>query len=229
MLDPLAQTNWELLAIRYDQTCRRFDSQSPHLNVFESKRPSSDRGLYSQLVRELSQNRRDSHSNPLGLIKAVLYWKYYSQGTANRNIELLGEPGASQHSESVEAARDMLSLLPVAIERNIDHVIDLVRTVSKPALPCFGNTALPTKTTLLHLAYPAVVPIFDKQVLKAVGEPGTGNHSYTALRAYLPHAWKLADLYAPKTSTTEYSSLRAVDMAPWVHRGGCGVAVSDWP
>jgi hypothetical protein len=57
-----------------------------------------------------------------------------------------------------------------------------------------SSTALPVRTTFLHILYPNGVPIFDQMVLKAVGAwREGGNHDIRVLRQYIPHAWALAD------------------------------------
>ncbi len=219
MTDPLADFGWPTLAEQYDARCRGFDRGSVHLAVFGANRPVDDRALYHLLARHYAPANLQAHADPGGLFESLLYWKYYSQGTADRNIALFGVPGSDNRERSVAGLRRLLSALPATLDRTMDSVVRLVRDLSAHDIPCMGNTALPTKTTLLHFVYPHVVPIFDKQVLKAVGEPGKGNHSYPVLRRYLPFAWELSDRYdLHATSRRGESSLRAVDMALWVLR-----------
>ena len=219
MTDPLAGFHWPTLAEQYDARCRGFDRRSAHLAVFGVDRPASDRALYHLLAQHYAPACLRVQADLGGLFEALLYWKYYSQGTADRNIALFGAPDTDTREQSVSGLRRLLTALPTTIERSTNAVVGLVRDLSSYDVPCLGPTALPTKTTLLHFAYPHVVPIFDKQVLKAVGEPGKGNHSFPVLRRYLPFAWELSDRYGPQAAFGRgESALRAVDMALWVLR-----------
>jgi hypothetical protein len=82
-------------------------------------------------------------------------------------------------------------------------------------------SALPVRTTFLHYLFPAVVPIFDTMVLKAVGvdEPNA-NQRADVLREYLPFAWELTDQHAAHVpGHSRETSVRLIDMALWVVRG----------
>jgi len=73
----------------------------------------------------------------------------------------------------------------------------------------------------LHLVYPEVVPIFDEQVLRAVGvDEKDANHSYEFFREYLPHAWSLAEKYRHRFAVFQKETpVRVIDIALWVCRG----------
>jgi hypothetical protein len=83
-----------------------------------------------------------------------------------------------------------------------------------------GTCAIPVRTTFLHFIYPDLIPIFDSQVLAAVGiNEKDANHSYEFLRDYLPHAWSLAEKYnSHLVAFTQESPIRLIDMALWVTR-----------
>jgi hypothetical protein len=220
MRDPLSDSTWPSLLQQYDLRCRGFDAHSVHLAKFGTDPPNSDRELYYRLIASCTLARRIEDADPAGTYEALLYWKYYSQGTADHNIAMLGTPGSDARRRFATELRDAVASLPKTLDRNVDSVIDLIRQLSKHSIPCMSNTALPTKTTFLHFSYPAIVPVFDKQVLKAVGEDGTGNHSYPVLRKYLPFAWELADRHSAHSGGGwRETPLRLIDMALWVNRG----------
>lgn len=82
-----------------------------------------------------------------------------------------------------------------------------------------SRATLPVRTTFLHFFYPAVVPIFDKMVLQAVGMWSEGaNTRVDVLRDYLAVALDLASAYESKFRWLEETPLRLVDMALWVVR-----------
>jgi len=81
-------------------------------------------------------------------------------------------------------------------------------------------TALPVRTTFLHFTSPNAIPIFDKQVLLAVGvSEKYANQKLEYLRLYFPHVFTLTQRYAQSFSPTDAEGpLRLVDMALWVTR-----------
>jgi hypothetical protein len=103
----------------------------------------------------------------------------------------------------------------------VQAVIEAIERLSDFELPGMrSDCALPVRTTFLHFIYPSTVPIFDKQVLLAVGVTRKGaNKSYAVLREYLPFAWELADRYLTESRVCNREEpLRRIDMALWVIR-----------
>ena len=118
----------------------------------------------------------------------------------------------------------LVSELPIDLKRDEAQVTALVKHLGKYKLPGIKTeTSLPVRTTLLHFLFPAVVPIFDKMVLQAVGiSDKFANQKIGFLKAYLPFAWALADRYAAHfVNFSTETPIRLVDMALWVSRGGC--------
>jgi hypothetical protein len=115
--------------------------------------------------------------------------------------------------------KQILSELPTAITRKIEDVVKLVQLVGRYQLPGMkSTTALPVRTTFLHLLYPTVVPIFDQMVLKAVNAWRAGaNQDINVMCQYIPHAWALADGHTQHLDFEE-SPIRLVDMALWINR-----------
>jgi hypothetical protein len=113
-----------------------------------------------------------------------------------------------------------LAEIPTTIPRRVQDIVELVELVGSYQFPGMkSNTALPVRTTFLHILYPNIVPIFDQMVLKAVGAWREGaNQDISVLRHYLPHAWALADKYTQQLSGFNESPVRLVDMALWVKR-----------
>jgi len=223
MTDPLGPFDWSTIHEQYDQKCdrcERFDPDSPHLLWFGLDRPRSDRELYYRLIANFSLQNRAIQEDLTGLYECLLYWKYYSQGgICPRNISYLGNRGSELRSQSDESICEAFALMPETLVRCAPVVLALVKRLSKLELPCAGGCNLPTQTTLLHFLYPDIVPIFDKQVLKAVGVDGKLNHSFKTFERYLPFSWSLADRYQARMSQGDETPLRRIDMALWVHRG----------
>jgi hypothetical protein len=92
-----------------------------------------------------------------------------------------------------------------------------------------SSDSLPVRTTFLHFVYPDVVPIFDKQVLKAVGIYNrNANRSRKRLLQYVPHAWKMLDLHSSQFNTFKReTAVRLIDMALWVTRDKASGAGTD--
>lgn len=223
MIDPLRGFDWQMLYSRYDALCKAFSSDAPYLEVIQPH-PQSDRKLYYCLLRRIGSERRSPTGISLETYEALLYWKYYSQPAAINNIcERI-----RQHPERDTLKTELTRLsqsLPDVLTRNRDVVLRLVKCLNEFALRGIkSQDALPTRTTLLHMVYPDVVPVFDKQVLKAVGgwDSEYANKSIRHLGDYLEHAWKLAEKHSSSFHifTTE-TPLRLIDMALWVIRGGC--------
>ncbi len=221
MNDPLTEFEWSSLYDKYDEACKRFDCSSLHLSRFGPNRPVTDRLLYYRLIECYSLPSRSTDPDPAGTFEALLYWKYYSQGTASYNISKLGKSNTDQRRSVEGRLKGLLTQLPRSIDKDVHAVEELVRSLTDYDLPCMGSCAIPTRTTLLHFLFPSVVPIFDKQVLKAVGvAEHNANRSYTKLRQYLPHAWQLDARYSSASGIShKEQSLRRIDMALWVNRG----------
>lgn len=146
--------------------------------------------------------------------EALLYWKLYSQPAAVSNLRRWlpsFKPGV---------LKSFLTAAPTILSRNIPDVMSLVNVVGRYQLPGMkSETALPVRTTFLHILYPNVVPIFDQMVLKAVGAWYEGsNQSTSVLRQYIPHAWALADRHAQQRSGFKETAVRLTDMALWLTR-----------
>jgi hypothetical protein len=212
MSDPLAGFDWPTLYRRYEESCRGLDPYSEHLREMDP-RPTSDRELYQYLVENAAPERRSRLT--VGWLEAMLYWKLYSQPAAVSNIKgwLRGFP--------VERLRQFSAKIPQTIPRDGTKVVDLVKLLDYYRLPGMASTtALPVRTTFLHMFYPNVIPIFDKMVLKAVGAWSDGaNQDIGVFREYVPHAWSLADRHAQQLVGFSETPLRLADMALWVSRG----------
>lgn len=142
------------------------------------------------------------------------YWKLYSQFTSDSNIAEWLKGFTSAH------LRQFLAQVPTTISRNVEDVLDLVELIGRHQLPGMkSSTALPVRTTFLHILYPNFVPIFDQMVLKAVGAwRDRANQNTSVLRQYIPHAWALSNKHALQLSGFEESAVRLIDMALWVKR-----------
>jgi hypothetical protein len=208
MLDPLAGFDWKTLYDRYDAACHGFNRDSRHLQgVYAGT--TTDRGLYYKLVETAVLERGSNW------YEALLYWKLYFQGSADSNITKLMRgfvPGTLHR---------LLAQIPSKLPRRLEDVIDVIESLGIYRLPGMKSpTALPVRTTFLHILYPDVVPIFDQMVLRAVGAWDKGaNQQTTVLREYVPHAWELADKHTRRLAGFHESPIRLVDMVLWVNRG----------
>jgi hypothetical protein len=211
MSDPLVGFDWTTLYARYDAAASRgYDPRSKHLRGFHPT--TNDRDLYYQLVTKAAPETRSQ----LGAdwCEALLYWKLYSQYTLDSKIT------AWIKGFAPERLQQFLAKIPRTIPRRVSDIIDLVELVGSYQFPGMkSSTALPVRTTFLHILYPDVIPIFDKMVLKAVGAWCEGaNQDINVLRQYIPHAWELADKHTQQLSGFKESSVRLVDMALWFKR-----------
>lgn len=219
MRDPLASFNWSTLHGDYDAICRGFDGSVEYLDTF-NPRPVSDRELYYRLVERFSAERPKGIK--IGTYEAMLYWKLYSQPAAVANV------CGRIHSDMVirktaisELAR-FSAILPFSLNRRLSEVVTLLPLLDGNKLHGLSTrSSLPVRTTFLHFIYPDVVPIFDKQVLLAVGvNKRNANRDPAVLRQYIPHAWQLVNRHSPTCATfSKESNLRVLDMALWVVRG----------
>jgi hypothetical protein len=225
LTDPLVGFDWSSLGSRYKELCRGFDPSTPYLDAI-SPRPESDRALYSVLVARFAEELESDSGITFETYLAMLYWKLYSQGAAVANTcKFLIENAQEQENASIKL-RQLSSHMREASTKEPHEVIELLRAHDKF---CFRgmktDTALPVRSTFIHFVKPGEVPIFDKQVLFAVGiSEKNANQKFRFLEAYLPHARKLAAEHAQfftSLNREEYREepLRLIDMALWVVLG----------
>jgi len=209
MSDPLSLFDWNSLYARYDAACHGFDPTSKHLRG-KYARTASDRALYYRLVEAACER----HSLDADWYEALLYWKLYSQRTLDSKITKWGS--TLIHGD----LRKFLMKIPPSIPREVQKVAGLVQLIDYYRFPGMRTpTALPVRTTLLHVLYPGVVPIFDQMVLKAVGAwREAANQDMAVLRRYVPHAWVLADRHTRQRSVFKKTPVRLVDIALWLTR-----------
>jgi len=221
LADPLENFDWGNLGIRYEDLCKRFKRSSPYLASI-SPIPTSDRHLYQILVRRFTEELHSASGITYETYLAMLYWKLYSQGAAVANTcKFLVENVRARENASI-GLKQLSSHLRKVSTREPHEIIELLQDHSKY---CFrgmeSTTALPVRTTFLHFARPSDIPIFDKQVLLAVGiVEKYANQKFMYLQAYLSHARKLVAKYSQSFSSLDCEgALRLVDMALWVVRG----------
>lgn len=225
MRDPLRDFEWSSLYQRYDNRCLGFDRTSVFLTAPEVDRPGSDRALYYQLIDLFSEERRNSIAEPMGIYEALLYWKLYSQSTATYSLDKWLRQDSSKQKSAQERLFRLFQEIPATLVRCPAEIVERVKWLGEFQLPGITSPcALPVRTTLLHLLYPSVVPIFDQMVLKAVGAwEKNANRKTSVLKNYIPFAWELADKYAQQISSfTTERPVRVIDMALWVSRGEGG-------
>lgn len=226
MQDPLSAFDWTSLYRRYDETCPRFDSQSPHLARFVSDRPATDRSLYYRLIDCYSPAVRQEDPDPVGLYEALLYWKLYSQGTTAYHLAKMA-PGTELRASAAASLPRLLARLPARLDRNVDAIVRTVQALDEYGLPRMtGRCAIPVRSTFLHFLYPSTVSVFDRMVLQAIGVDRKGaNQDYSVFRKFVPFAWELADRYAQRATVGHRESpLRLIDMALWMDRGDVELA-----
>jgi hypothetical protein len=221
MIDPLAHFDWGTLHSRYDAMGKRgFNNSSRHLDGVEP-RPSSDRVLYYHLLKAAQAHRLGTGRFSLPQYEAVLYWKLFSNHQAMGNMGRWLPPDMHARKVMGTSVDSLVQTLPRELPRDSGRIVALVKSLSLfKVLGIKSDTAIPTRTTLLHFFYPDVVPIFDKMVLQAVGVSDKGaNQDIAVFKEYLPFAWSLAERYAaPLDGFDEETPVRLVDMALWVTR-----------
>jgi hypothetical protein len=223
LANPLSRFNWSSLYNDYDALCHRFDPAAAFLDSF-SPRPESDRTLYYALVDRFSNELRSPAGIGIESYEALLYWKLYSQPAAIANTCKPLRANSRLREATRESLRVLSARLPRTIGKDSIFLVDLTRSLNADAIwGMKSSTSLPVRTTFLHVLQPAVVPIFDRQVLLAVGVTDrNANQSLRFLQTYIPHAWSLANLYSAACSAFQKETdVRLVDMAMWVVRGGC--------
>ena len=209
--DPLPGFAWETLHPRYDDLCRRsgrFNPDSEMLAIF-GDRPGTDRELYYRLADTMDGGLARHGERAAGYYRAMVYWKLYSQHRVSfENYRAL-------------PAKPILRLaaeLPASLPRNVDAIMQAIDLGEFSVYGMQTKDALPMRTTLLHFHYPAVVPIFDAMVLRALGiNNKSANHDRATLRRYLPFVWQLGEKYTKHLAARE-TSVRLVEMALWVIR-----------
>ena len=207
MTDPLVGFDWNALYSRYDSKCKGFDPNSRHLKGVRVAR-STDRLLYYALLAQAAPAERGQLTS--AWYEALVYWKLYSQNPTGSISWLKGV--------STSALQVLLAKLPNDILADISEIVRLIDVIGEHPLVGMKN-GISVRTAFLHLLYPHVVPIFDRNVLRAVGAWfENANYSISVLREYIPHAWTLADRHAQSLPFPE-TPVRLVDMALWVERG----------
>jgi hypothetical protein len=211
MSDSLSGFDWNKVCARYDATCRSFSPLAPQLRGPYAG-TLTDRALYYKLVTVATQR----HRAQLGTdwYEALLYWKLYSQPAAVSNIN------GWMPSFALSSLHSLLSAIPSALSRDAADILALIELIGRYQLPGMKtSTSLPVRTTMLHVLYPDVVPIFDQMVLKAVGSWYTAaNQDVRVLARYIPHAWTLADRHTGHLTGFQESSVRLIDMGLWLVR-----------
>jgi hypothetical protein len=217
MTDPLVGFDWTTLYRRYDALCRRFDPHSVHL---ETVRPiaDSDRSLYYRLVQTAVPDTSGvRQAADIGWYEALLYWKLYSQPAAVHNVGEWLRKDDARRRRNAEQLRLLLAEMPGTVSQQPSAVSSLLKSIDKHRLDGMGMTALPVRSTFLHILYPTVVPIFDKMVRRAVGLPEE-DQSLGIFGEYLPHAWALARRHAEQFTGSKETPVRLTDMALWITR-----------
>lgn len=220
--DPLGDFRWRFLYPRYDARCTGFNAMSPHLDLFAPNRPGSDRALYYRLIQSFQTLRTADSDRAADVYAAMLYWKHYSDRFQRARI-------AEYRDDARRHLHAVISDLPQHLDKHPAAVLELVR---RPGLSRISgmksDTALPARTTFMHFFFPDTVPVFDNNVLHAVGVETEGaNKNEDMFATYLPHVWKLAYLYRAECSPFfRETPTRIIDMALWVDRG---IAMTPYP
>ena len=220
MSDPLQDFNWHTLYQAYDHLARRYDPNIEYLDIF-NPRPQSLRACYLGLCAEVASELNTGGDISVATYTAIMYWKLYFLPLAIASI-----CGTIRKDEACrERLRPMLHHFSDEFgdrdpPKDPEDIIDLIHLIGEfEAHGMKSDTALPTRATFLHFIYPKVVPIFDKQVLLAVGIDHKGaNTDIDVLRQYIPFARRLTHKH--RNTFAEYgykeTPLRLIDMALWV-------------
>jgi hypothetical protein len=212
--------DWSSLYDSYDATCKRFDSNTSSLHGFALK-PKNDRYLYYALIDKVKNERQKKGFIELNTYEAILYWKLYSQPAAVKNVCSRIRENDSIQGAIQKALINLGESLPQTLPENIEEVTQLYETVQRYAGGLYGlsnSCALPARSTFLHFFYPSTVPIFDKQVLLAVGiVDKDANKKQNILLNYIEFSWEISkDSNVPQD--WQETPLRLIDMALWVIR-----------
>jgi hypothetical protein len=214
--------DWGSLYRRYDNTCRRFDQDSPYLYELTT-RPENDRHLYYFLIDKINTDRTEKGFIRLGTYEAILYWKLYSLPAALKTVCARIRNDKIIQKDIDNTLNEIGGELALTnVTEDINAIKSLYNLVDKHAHKLFGlrdSCALPARTTLLHFLYPNIIPLFDKQVLLAVGVAEKGaNRRRGYLYQYIEFAWRESKKpNIPKD--WQETPLRLLDMALWVTRG----------
>lgn len=221
MKNPIAPDfEWSSLYEKYDATCKRFEPGAPSLFAFVSK-PSNDRHLYYALIDRISREKSENGFISLGTYEGILYWKLYSQPAAVKNVCSRIREDTTIQKTIQKKLNSLGERLPSRVSEGIEEVINLYQILqdSRVGLRGLANScAFPARSTILHFLYPSIIPIFDKQVLLAVGvAEKDANKKQDVLLKYIQHAWDISkNSYIPHD--WQETPLRLVDMAFWVIR-----------
>lgn len=187
------------------------------------KKPKNDRELYYLLIERVQKERNKNGSISLGTYEAIMYWKLYSQATAVKTICSKIRTDNRIQSNIIHGLRSIGSLLPTTLKHNINDIQKLYQSLSTHCQLLHGlkNTcALPARSTFLHFHYPDIIPIFDKQVLIAVGiSEENANTKYKYLFEYIQFAWDISNDLSIFPQNKQETLLRLLDMVLWVNRG----------
>lgn len=222
MNNPITPTfDWSTLYGRYDASCKGFDPDAPSLCGFASK-PRNDRYLYYDLIERVAREKGEDGFIQLSTYEGILYWKLYSQPAAVKTVCSCIRENPSLQRAIQETLKDLCDRLPKTVSENIEEVMRLFQVVQHSAKDLYGlknSCALPARSTFLHFLYPNTIPIFDKQVLLAVGVADkNANRKSKVLFEYIQFAWEISKKpYMPLDR--QETPIRLLDMALWVIRG----------
>ncbi len=212
--------DWSILYENYDRTCKRFDRDAPSLSSFSPK-PLNDRCLYYDLIVRIARERKEKGFITLGTYEGILYWKLYSQPAAVEKICRRIRDDIARQKNIEKTLKNLGNQLPHAVSEELEEVDRIFQVLQHHRRGLYGlsnSCALPTRSTFLHFLYPSTVPIFDKQVLIAVGvKEKDANKNHHVLLDYIQFAWDISKSpYIPQD--WQETPLRLVDMALWVIR-----------
>lgn len=211
--------DWSSLYQKYDSTCKRFESEAPYLYAINSQ-PANDRYLYYEIVNKI---KHEKHQGIIGLgtYEAIMYWKLYSQPAAVANVCKKIRRDEQKQEIIQSSLRKFSRNLPATVNQDIKEVEELFQVLQSNSFGLYGlsdSCAIPVRSTLLHFIFPKVIPIFDKQVLLAVGVYEKGaNKKYPFLYDYIKHVWQISEESNIPKNWKE-PPIRLIDMALWVKR-----------
>ena len=222
--------DWDTLYAQYDLTCKKYDPSVPYLYAFE-ERPPTDRQLYYALVGRVRSERSTEEGLSIATYEAMMYWKLYSQPAATRNVCERIHADGDVKASIAEGLRSLHQVLPANLPRALSEVQKLYDDLEEPARHLHGmktSCSLAVRSTLLHFAYPDVIPLFDKQVLLAVGvSEKNANQNRRYLFKFMELAWALSASASLVPTNWQESPLRLLDMVFWVTRGGALVRTAN--
>jgi hypothetical protein len=222
MYNPIGRSfNWKSLYDIYDKTSYRFDPTVPYLYIFTEK-PKNDRFLYYMIVKKVKDEMNKIGYISLGTYEAILYWKLCSQPAAVANVCKTIRNDKDRQVILDKELRRCIPKLPKSIKNDVKVIKNLYDFFDNYGCHLFGvknSCSLPTRSTLFHFLYPETVPIFDKQVLLAVGvTEKDANQNRNRLYEYTQFVWEESIKLNIPQDWPE-SPIRLFDMALWVIRG----------